>query len=674
MWRRVALQSPDTQTTPEQAYTRAWAALNELIRRGESLSGHERNGLFLNLGRGGSEPVFGQAAIAAGFDFDDDSRAICATDWDQDGDLDYWVQNRTAPRLRFYRNTTDTTVAKSIYFRLRGVQGNRDAIGARLILTAGSRKLHRTVKAGEGFLSQSSKGILFGLSGVSEADQQNLTLAIHWPGRWLQPEVLTGLKSGHRYSLTEGTGRAEDLPPRNAVSLQPSKPEVPDWNATARIVLAVRHPLPEIIAQEIQPDSQPVDEPVGTLYTFWSADCPASLRDVKKLASAAQELRAKGLRAVALNVDDLAARPTSDLSSPRSLLTEMKFPLAAAAITPEMAGTLDVFQRGYFGLRLPLPAPASFLVDSLGRLAVIYRQTIDPAQVAADAALLKLSFAERLAHACPLPGRWEQAPAPNSPSGQMLALMRENLLRPAANYGESFLKQAPQLPAEEQPAPASLSRFCNRLADVYRLLGDKARIIGTYRQALQLDPEFVTAHTVLASIAGQDGRLGEAEDHLSIAVRLRPRDAGIQNDLGILRAMQGHMTDAEANFRQALSLKPGFSDAAVNLARCLQQKGDVAEALAVLRPRSDALPVARALISLLLSGPAALRNPVEARTLATRLISGPSPTAEDFEMLAASCTALGDQPAALEALKKALPLASESKRRELQQRLDRLSR
>ena len=91
----------------------------------------------------------------SGIDFADDGRAICLTDWDHDGDVDSWVSNRSAPQLRLMRNES-TGDNHFLGIRLRGVQCNRDAIGARVtVYPMGSGKpLSKTLRAGDGYLAQ----------------------------------------------------------------------------------------------------------------------------------------------------------------------------------------------------------------------------------------------------------------------------------------------------------------------------------------------------------------------------------------------------------------------------------------------------------------------------------------------------------------------------------------
>ena len=75
-----------------ELYRASWQALMQQVRSGSSWSGYERNCCFLNTGG-----QFVSASHVSGLDHADDGRGLAVTDWDQDGDLDLWFRNRTAP-------------------------------------------------------------------------------------------------------------------------------------------------------------------------------------------------------------------------------------------------------------------------------------------------------------------------------------------------------------------------------------------------------------------------------------------------------------------------------------------------------------------------------------------------------------------------------------------------
>jgi len=75
-----------------------------MISAGRSFSGRERHCAYLDTGKpAGGDPLrFVNVSATTGLDLPDDGRGLALTDWDQDGDLDVWISNRTAPRLRFF--------------------------------------------------------------------------------------------------------------------------------------------------------------------------------------------------------------------------------------------------------------------------------------------------------------------------------------------------------------------------------------------------------------------------------------------------------------------------------------------------------------------------------------------------------------------------------------------
>ena len=95
--------SPAENATSEEVreYDVGWAALNKLMRQGKSFSGRERHCCFLNLGDG---MRFANVSGATGLDKVDDGRGLALTDWDYDGRMDFWIHNRTGPRVRFMHN------------------------------------------------------------------------------------------------------------------------------------------------------------------------------------------------------------------------------------------------------------------------------------------------------------------------------------------------------------------------------------------------------------------------------------------------------------------------------------------------------------------------------------------------------------------------------------------
>ena len=227
MWRRVASQSPTEVQAGEdsQPYLTAWEALGKMIALGRSLSGHERNCCFLNL----KSESFANVSAASGFDFPADGRGLALTDWDGDGRLDMWLTNRTAPRLQFLKNDYEND-HHSVSIRLIGKNCNRDAIGARVIVVDAqdsSQKLFKTLRAGEGYLSQSTKWLHFGLG----TDAESVHLKVNWPDG--TENVFRDLPVDTRYTI-EQHGDAKPQPKRAQVRIVPTDYALPIEKAEKR--------------------------------------------------------------------------------------------------------------------------------------------------------------------------------------------------------------------------------------------------------------------------------------------------------------------------------------------------------------------------------------------------------------------------------------------------------
>ncbi len=156
---------------------------------------------------------FGNVSAVSGLDLPDDGRAVARVDWDGDGDLDLWIANRNGPQLRFLQNEAGQ-LGHFIQFELVGEVCNRDAIGARIELfeSADASPQLQTVRAGDGFLAQSTKLIHFGLGRreAPEAVRAIKKVVVRWPNG--QAESFGEIEIDNRYRIHQGQGTAQRVP------------------------------------------------------------------------------------------------------------------------------------------------------------------------------------------------------------------------------------------------------------------------------------------------------------------------------------------------------------------------------------------------------------------------------------------------------------------------------
>ncbi len=134
-------------------------------------SGYQKKRLFHNLGDG----TFKEMAEAAGVANDRDGRGVGVGDFNNDGRLDFYEGNaRQASQL--YLNASEN-VGHWVELKLQGVKSNRNAIGARVYVRAAGESWLREINGGNGYSSQSTFRLHFGLGAVSRIEE----VEIRWP-------------------------------------------------------------------------------------------------------------------------------------------------------------------------------------------------------------------------------------------------------------------------------------------------------------------------------------------------------------------------------------------------------------------------------------------------------------------------------------------------------------
>ena len=592
MWRQVVSQSPAEVVDSSLAfnYISANNKMARLIKSGKSLSGRERHCCFLNtrVGR------FANISAVSGLDFSDDGRAVGLVDWDQDGDLDLWFVNRSGPMVRFMRN--DAKSGNSyLLLRLEGRSVNRDGIGARvevllkgvgrkmfpegsgtkeeeadeLEFQIGNLKSIKTLYAGSGFLSQSSKWVHFGLGPAAEIER----IVVHWPGG--TSEVFTGAVADRRYRLVEGSGKVELWPTRQrSVKLESSRLAALQPSAQANIWLAARAPMPGMNYQDLQQREQSLDQFKGVpvLLNFWASWCQPCLQELQEFGQHTQEFHSAGLKVVALNVDGLGDEQRLEPDRLRGLLQRLGYPFASGLATTQNVDKLELQYLELFGRHIPLPVPSSFLVDTDGWLAAIYFGPVSADRLLSDVAHLAAGKEERRGYATPLPGRWHCPPRAAGLRDVAAAYTR-------AGY---FEDSAPLLRSLVQ-SESSNAELNNMLGANLERQGDGSEALTYYREALRMDPNYVMAHYNIGRILKRQGKTEAAAEQFRQALGLTPNYFEAHCQLASLLESQAELSQATAHFREAVRIQPTHFQARRELGRILARQKQWEEAEKHLR-------------------------------------------------------------------------------------------
>jgi hypothetical protein len=130
-----------------------------------------------------------------------DAVSVVWSDVDSDGDLDLFLADRNGyPYVHLLINRVGQD-NHFVQFDLRGTTTNRDAVGARVTVTAGGVTQMRDVQGGGGHSNtQHSHVQHFGLGANTTIDE----VTVRWVGG--DTETITGIEADHRYEVVEGSG------------------------------------------------------------------------------------------------------------------------------------------------------------------------------------------------------------------------------------------------------------------------------------------------------------------------------------------------------------------------------------------------------------------------------------------------------------------------------------
>lgn len=103
-------------------------------------------------------------------------RGLAVGDYDNDGGVDVAFTRLNDTAILLHNNVGH--LHSWVGVELQGNRSNRDAIGAKLTLTCGTKKLVRWITGGASYLSSHDKRVVFGLG---DARSSPLTLEIRWP-------------------------------------------------------------------------------------------------------------------------------------------------------------------------------------------------------------------------------------------------------------------------------------------------------------------------------------------------------------------------------------------------------------------------------------------------------------------------------------------------------------
>lgn len=494
--------------------TTSWAAVNYLMRSGHSWSGLEQNNVYVNLGDG----TYADISYLSGVGFVDDARGAAPVDWDGDGDLDLWINNRSAPKVRFMRNEYDGG-SQWLAIRLVGRSATRDAIGARVEarLTNG-RTLLRTVRAGVNYTVQGTKWVHFGLGPEGVLDE----IVVRWPNG--EAVSYDGLIPGARYVIDEEDPSPRRLPDLPRAHLRASAFEAAPESQVASVPLGAPLPLPELSLVDFDGVRHPFKSDRPTLVNLWASWCGGCRREFAGFAEHRSVLDASGVRILAASVD----KP-EDRQAAVDTVRQYGLWFPAGMADPSLLPLIESIKKVVFDRYDDLPLPSSLLIDRDGRLARIYLGPCEAEQLARDVERLeRLSGdVDTLYAASPYPGgRWLHPELwVTSEKGSQLVKMTQFLHQDGhTNLAVAYAGVLSDYVAEVRPPAAAARKAAIAVANAASeiVATDAREAVRLCRNALAASPENVQARIALTAGLLEMGDAGSRAEAAAVFADVRP--------------------------------------------------------------------------------------------------------------------------------------------------------
>ena len=499
--------------------------------------------------------------------------------------------------MQVFENRWGSKAGDFLAMNLRGTKSNRDAAGARVtVLLDGEEQspLTRTVRLGEGFQSQSSKRLHFGLG----KNAKIASVKVRWPGPTFATETFSGIQKNKFHLLVEGTGKASISDPRKGLFQTPEKAtvkkeeRVPKPEGPNSILLQTRQLFPQIRYKDLATGRTRAGGGTGkpTLLLLWHPSCDMCFEELSMLKEQADKLSDLGIEILATTSEP---GPEEDPDEAARVIAKTGFPFPAGFTPAEVVESMLVLHRHLFYSPYHLGVPTSFLLDKDDHLAAVYRGKLELSDVVSHLKALSIPKDKLFTEIRRFDGVWLKTPKGPKPSVLIKSYLENQLPLEAerafilqiqdesisgqknhimATIAQSYmlnkdLKNAARLFREVIQREASDAKSRNSLAAIVMKEGNTTEAKRLWLEACQLEPEFSSPRFNLGKQLMREQRTAEAMTLFLEYYALEPADPDAHNylSMGYLRSKE--FAKAEIHLRRLIELRPDDGIAYTNLAK-----------------------------------------------------------------------------------------------------------
>ena len=120
--------------------------------------------------------------------------------------------------------------------------------------------------------------------------------------------------------------------------------------------------------------------------------------------------------------------------------------------------------------------------------------------------------------------------------------------------------------------------------------GRTEEALAHHREALHINPDYVSAHDNIGRILLTRGNIKDAIAHFEQALEINQNHVKAHNNIGIALANQGKTAEAATHFQKVIQISPDNANACYNLAKILKAQGNLTEAAAYLQKAISVRP------------------------------------------------------------------------------------
>lgn len=321
---------------------------NELLGKGFSFSGYERDPLYLNLGT----KKFTDISGVSGIDSITDGRAGVFADFDNDGDPDVFMTTIQNQSHLLFRNNVGQD-HNFIRVALEGGDCGRDAFGAVVRVKTSAGLLTKIKAGGSGFMSQHDPRLLFGLGKDAKAEWLEVT----WPDG--KTQRFENVAAGVSLRVTEGKAQIAIVKETKSKLPEPLSREA---RLLATLKLRKGEPFPALTVTKPDGSAVPLASliPKGhrALVNVWATWCLPCAKEMPELERLYPQFSASKIRLIGLSID------TEGIGVVKDYLSKRSFTYPMVNVGEQGIGQLFATDEA--------TVPLSVLLDEKGRVVKVF--------------------------------------------------------------------------------------------------------------------------------------------------------------------------------------------------------------------------------------------------------------------------------------------------------------